>query len=138
MDYIRVLWFTVLWFRTEPTSHPIQAQGVEPMTVQLPSELVQFDRAGRHLTVYISGEIDALVAPGIADAVLCELRPDDERVWLDFSAVTFCDSSGLSMILRLHGAAADGSLFAVCEPSTQVRHLLDLTGVSGVIHVRTN
>jgi len=109
------------------------------MTVQLPIEQVQFDRAGRHLTAYLAGEIDAAETPEIEKQVLAEHMVDDEQVWLDLSAVTFCDSSGLGMMLRLHQAVeADGAAFALYDPSPQVRQLLELTGASDTLKVRTS
>ena len=98
----------------------------------------QFDRAGRHLTVYLSGDVDVAVAKAIGDAVLDRHRPDDERVWLDMGAVTFCDSSGVGMLFRLHHAIeAHGTVFVVYDPPPIVRSVLALADPSNTLKLRT-
>ena len=77
---------------------------------------VQFDRRGPHLTVRITGEVDYSVSREVGDQVLAELRPGDERLWLDLGSVTFCDSSGIGMMMRLREVAdRRGMHFSVSE-----------------------
>lgn len=69
--------------------------------------------------VIASGQIDAHTAPRLADA-LCAARNDGPRTVLDLTEVTFCDSSGL------------GVLVAACplvlrHPTPSVLRLLELT-----------
>jgi anti-sigma B factor antagonist len=58
------------------------------------------------------------------------------RVVLDLSELTFCDSTGLAGLVRLHkrAAAADGSL-VLRSPVTRVQHLLKLTGLTRLFPV---
>ena len=108
------------------------------MTDQLPDEVVQFDRAGRHLTVYVAGELDVAVVGEIGDGVLDRHRPTDERVWLDLGAVTFCDSSAVRMLFRLHQAIEGaGAHFVVYDPPPTVRQVLRFADPEGTLKLRT-
>ena len=56
---------------------------------------------------------------------------------VDLSAVTFCDSSGLGMMFRLHQAIdADGSQLLLCDPQPNVLRLLEMADQSRVLKVR--
>lgn len=102
------------------------------------SATAEFDRAGRHLTVYLSGELDAAVAKEIGDAVLEHHRSTDERVWLDLGAVTFCDSSGLGMLFRLHQAVEDdGTFLVVYDPPPHVRRIVEIADPESQLRLRT-
>jgi anti-sigma B factor antagonist len=52
------------------------------------------------------------------------------RVVFDLSGLTFCDSTGLAALVRLHkrAVAADGEL-VLRAPRPRVQHLLSLTGL---------
>lgn len=97
-----------------------------------------FDRSGRHLTVYLAGELDASSAPAVTDAILEHIGPDDEHLSLELSALTFCDSSGLMMVFRLHELAAGaGVRFVLFQPSPPVRRVLDICDPNGVLKIRS-
>jgi anti-sigma B factor antagonist len=52
------------------------------------------------------------------------------KVVLDLSELTFCDSTGLSGLVRLHRRAqAAGGTLVLRSPAPRVRNLLDLTGL---------
>ncbi|WP_421118828.1 STAS domain-containing protein [Aquihabitans daechungensis] len=108
------------------------------MTLQPSKETVEFDRAGSHLTIYLSDDLDAATAPPIGDAVLHHHQADDEKVWVDLSAVTFCDSSGIRMLHRLHHKIeADGAHFILLDPPEQVRRLIEMVDPEGNLKIRT-
>lgn len=97
-----------------------------------------FDRAGRHLTVYVSGELDIGAAKELEQAVLEHHRPTDERVWLDLGALTFCDSSGVAALFRLHRAVeAEGTHFVLYDPPPTLREVLRLADPDCTLKVRT-
>lgn len=53
-----------------------------------------------------------------------------ERVVLDVSKLTFCDSTGLAGLVRLHKRAiANGGQLVLRSPVPRVRNLLTLTGL---------
>jgi anti-anti-sigma factor len=100
---------------------------------------ISFDRAGRNLTAYLSGEIDAENAPSFSDQITEQTRPDDETVWLDMSEVTFCASAGVSLIMRAHNEAAgrDARMVLYC-PSAEVLHTLEMCKVTKALKIRTS
>ena len=108
------------------------------MTVQPAAGSIQFDRSRRHLTVYLSGEIDAAVAPAMTELVLHHLQPGDEEVWLDLSAVTFCDSSGLRLLIQVHQAVeSEGGRMIAYDPPPIVRTALSVIDPASELKVRT-
>lgn len=103
-----------------------------------PTAAVQFDRSGRHLTAYISGELDAASAPDVEAALRRSIQDDDERVWLDMSAVSFCDSSGVKMLFCLHREVDEaGGWLVVYSPTPIVRRILEMVDPSHLLAVRT-
>ncbi|WP_411070450.1 STAS domain-containing protein [Streptomyces sp. cmx-4-25] len=58
---------------------------------------------------------------------------------LDLSRVTFCDSSGLNTLLRLHRhGRADGAALTLVAVPAQLRRLLRITGTDTVLTLRDN
>ncbi|WP_421121650.1 STAS domain-containing protein [Aquihabitans daechungensis] len=109
-----------------------------PSIASTSSASAQFDRAGRHVTAYVSGELDAASVRDIGSAIAGHIHPDDERVWLDLSATKFCDSSGLKMLFELdRQVSASGGRLVVFNPTPIVRRLLEMCDPDHVIAVRT-
>jgi anti-sigma B factor antagonist len=99
---------------------------------------VSFDRSGRQLTAYITGELDAASMPAVSQAISDQIRPDDERIGVDLSTLSFCDSSGILMFFRLERAATEaGARFALYQPTPAVRRVLEMCDASGVLKIRT-
>jgi anti-anti-sigma factor len=83
------------------------------------------------------GELD----PGTVDRVegaLRDLLAEGARdVVLDLSALTFMDSSGLSLTLRWSLAAAqDGFAFSLVPGRPPVQRVFDLAGIAGQLRFR--
>ena len=80
----------------------------------------------------LAGEIDYSSAPAF-DALLQSLD-DAQVVTLDFSGVTFFDSSALGCLIRLRdrmrAAGSDGTI-QLLHPSATVRRILEVTGSTG-------
>ena len=94
-------------------------------------------RAGTHLTVYLSGELDAACDEILTARVLPHIHPGDEVVWVDMSAVTFCGSSGISLLLRiLDLVEAGGGRMTVYRPSRTVTRVLELCQVDQHLSIR--
>jgi len=81
----------------------------------------------------LAGEIDYSSAPAF-DALLQSLD-DAQVVTLDFSGVTFFDSSALGCLIRLRdrmrAAGSDGTI-QLLHPSATVRRILEVTGLDRV------
>jgi anti-sigma B factor antagonist len=85
----------------------------------------------------VHGELDISTADQLRQAVGPHLT-SPVTVVLDLSRVTFCDSTGLAVLVGFHKrlAAAGGGL-VLYAPVQRVRHLLTITGLSRVFEVRT-
>lgn len=92
---------------------------------------VRPEPAGYGLRVTVTGELDIATAPQLRAAV-AERPPPGGLVVVDLSPVTFMDSTGLGVILRLHAAlTAEGSRLAVVCPDGPARLLFQVTGLEG-------
>lgn len=82
--------------------------------------------------VRISGEIDLSSVPRLSELIQQRLTAALLRgVVLDLSGVSFCDSSGLELLLEVkHRAGRRGITLHVIVGNSAVRQLLDLTGLS--------
>jgi anti-sigma B factor antagonist len=75
----------------------------------------------------VAGEVDASTAPMLHEASL-HLSTLTDRVVLDFSRVTFMDSSGLHVLIQ-HDQR-EGTTVVLRNASDQVRHLLQITNLA--------
>jgi anti-anti-sigma factor len=97
-------------------------------------ELCLSDRGGIPY-VKLRGEIDRAhsdyLLHGLDTAVL--LRPHGGVV-IDFQQVTYIDSSGFSVLIRLLRNSRDGSWVAAVVPPGHIRRLIELVG----LHLKQN
>jgi anti-sigma B factor antagonist len=83
-----------------------------------------------HTVVTASGEVDASTADQLGDALLDPLVNGRPRVLLDFGQVTFIDSTGLGVLVKVHREAlARRAAFALVHPTPQTRKLLGVLGL---------
>jgi anti-sigma B factor antagonist len=89
-----------------------------------------------HALVTASGEIDAATADSVANAVSAALSEGHKRVLLDFTEVTFIDSTGLGVLVKSHRAAeAADATFAVVHPTPQTLKLIRVLGLDQLLRV---
>jgi anti-sigma B factor antagonist len=82
----------------------------------------------------VSGEIDAHTADALRDTLFAAPPTGDLRV--DFSKVTFIDSSGLRVVLEVHQTLdRDGRRLVLVDPSRPVARLVELAGLVSHLHV---
>lgn len=92
----------------------------------------------RNLLLELSGELDH---HGAKDAIReVELSIDaalPRKLVLDFSGVTFMDSSGIALLLRARQRIENlnGSMM-VCHVPAQARRVLDAAGIDRLITIR--
>ena len=80
--------------------------------------------------VVVRGEVDTATA-GLVEAAWPEALEPGTPVEVDLSGVSFIDSSGLRSLVVGHKAAvAAGVGLTIVEPTTVVRRLLDITGLT--------
>ena len=89
----------------------------------------------KELTVMIKGDIDHHTSADIrkqTDSLIFKYEP--LKLILDFSQVTFCDSSGIAIVLGRYKLMKQyrGSL-SLKEVNTQISRIFDLSGVWNII-----
>lgn len=91
-----------------------------------------FVPASGTLAAYLSGEIDHHAAQGLRREIDSQIDARmPELLTLDFSGVTFMDSSGVGLILgRSRRIAALGGRLSVQNPPAAVRRMLDLARIT--------
>ena len=89
-----------------------------------------------HALITAVGEIDLGTSDQVADAVATALDAGHKRVLLDFSEVTFIDSSGLAVLVRAHrDAESTEAVFAVVHPTPQTRKLIQVLGLDQLLRI---
>ncbi|MEU7067203.1 STAS domain-containing protein [Streptomyces sp. NPDC053429] len=81
--------------------------------------------------VRVCGAIDVATAPALRSEAVALITSGQSHLILDLAQVSFCDSSGLNVLIGIMRCAhtADGSLTLAAIPERLAR-MLDLTGVS--------
>ena len=84
--------------------------------------------------VNVQGELDQATAPELRQILSQALESDDGPVFVDLSDCEFIDSTGLSLLIEVQRRLAEQDRgFAVCSPRTEVRRLLELTGIDAAV-----
>jgi anti-sigma B factor antagonist/stage II sporulation protein AA (anti-sigma F factor antagonist) len=78
----------------------------------------------------LEGELDMATAGGLTELLLT--ASGDAPLVLDFSGVSFMDSSGLRALLEGAGLPNGGGPVVVQDPSPQVRRVFEITIPDGV------
>ncbi|MDN0198981.1 STAS domain-containing protein [Streptomyces sp. S.PNR 29] len=86
--------------------------------------------------VTVEGYLDVDTATEFQHHLANQLHHGRRHFLLDLSAVPFMDSSGMNIILRVYQETrrTDGSVHVI-HPTSAVRRILDLTGVSITVPV---
>lgn len=91
------------------------------------------------LTLYFSGELDHHAARGAMqriETLIDELLP--AACVLDFSGLSFMDSSGIAVILKAHRRMEElGRTAWVEHPSKQILRVLQAGGIGRVVEIRS-
>jgi anti-anti-sigma factor len=78
----------------------------------------------------LAGELDLARAPALREQLLGLLRPGSSRLILDLSRVSFCDASGLAVLIGTgRRARVLGGFQRLAAVSPQVARVLNLTGL---------
>ncbi len=78
----------------------------------------------------LAGELDLVSASALREQLLGLVRPDSSRLVLDLSRVTFCDASGLAVLIGTGRRARRlGGFLRLAAVSPQVDRVLYLTGL---------
>ncbi|MEV7541142.1 STAS domain-containing protein [Streptomyces sp. NPDC089915] len=103
-----------------------------------PSSLsLTFEPGPHRVLARVSGEIDMDDAEGLRKDLSTALDSSRDGLDVDLSAVTFCDSQGLHVLLDLNRLAAKtGKSLVLTALSRPVAHLLDVSGTDRLLKVR--
>ncbi len=89
-----------------------------------------------HTTVALGGELDLAAAPDLSARLESLIEASEGGITVDFTEVTFLDSTGLVAILTAQRRFGEsGRRLKVRNPSTSVRRVLELSGASDVLDV---
>ena len=89
------------------------------------------DRAGHRLRLSLRGEIDVSTAPSAFGAVIDTEPWPGDVVTLDMSDVSFIDSNGISMLLKVRQYLdAMGCQLVVANPSAPLVRVLTMAGLT--------
>jgi anti-sigma B factor antagonist len=78
----------------------------------------------------LAGELDLASAPALREQLLRLLRAGSSRLVLDLSRVSFCDASGLAVLVgTAHRARRRGGFLRLAAVSPQTARVLNLTGL---------
>jgi anti-sigma B factor antagonist len=82
------------------------------------------------------GELDLVTTPILERAFDAVLRDDDaEMIVVDLTELSFMDSTGIHLLLRMQAACEDGDRLRVINGSRPVQRILDVTGVRALLPV---
>lgn len=92
--------------------------------------------AGTGCTVLVEGEVDLCTSPAIESELERHDHSDDRPLEVDLSAVTFLDSTGLSVLLRGNDRLAEqGRTLSVVAPDGPALRAIELTGLHQVLRL---
>jgi len=90
---------------------------------------IAHSRDGATHTLHLAGELDMTAASDVLAAVALVVQ-DAREVVLDLSDLSFIDSAGLHLILRIRDLCRHfGCRFLIDSPNEQAQRLLELTGL---------
>jgi anti-anti-sigma factor len=97
------------------------------------TEVEETSEALRAVSVF--GELDQATAPQLSETLQRVIDGGVGAVLVDLSDCEFIDSTGLAVLVRAREeiTAADARDFAICCPNSQVRRLLEITGIEAAM-----
>ncbi|HEY3903464.1 MAG TPA: STAS domain-containing protein [Streptosporangiaceae bacterium] len=95
---------------------------------------------GEYVVMSVQGEIDLYTVPKLQRELATALASGDSiRLVVDLSAVDFCDSTGVNVLLAAHRQARErGGDLELAAPRPAVRKILQVTGLETVFTVTDN
>jgi anti-sigma B factor antagonist len=92
--------------------------------------------SGQVAVVRMPAEVDVTIADDMREALLSVLNLGAAAVVIDMTRTSFCDSAGVSALIRAHRrAAASDARLRVATRSSALLRLFDLVGVTALIDV---
>lgn len=119
---------TTAWFLRSRDWRPIMVPHETDDFPPAPAPSIR--RKDGYTIVTLSGEIDTARAPVLRAQLLGIPRPGASRLVVDLSAVTFCDASGLAVLVGLaRRAGLLGGVVRLAAPAPLTSRVLRITGL---------
>jgi len=116
--------------RAVSSRDPLSGAAVVPLAIEVA-------RRQNTVVVTVSGEIDAHTSPQLRSCLLEQVaQGGGGTVLIDLTAVTFCDSTALGVLVGTHRRLqGEGRRLEICAASASVRHLFEVSGLDHVLHL---
>jgi anti-sigma B factor antagonist len=101
---------------------------VDPTTFQVGK--LQVDQS---VVLTVSGEVDMLSAPQLAEAIRRSLAARPGALIVDLSKVDFLASAGMTVLVTAHDEVVPPTRFAVVAAGTATSRPIELTGLDSVL-----
>ena len=94
------------------------------------------DKSRECAVVTLSGELDLASAPELQACLEDVVADGATTVVVDLDDLAFCDSTGISALVRAaHHARSGGRRLVLRRPRPGVRRVLEITGVTSVLEI---
>lgn len=93
-------------------------------------------RESDHVVVEVCGELDLASAPELRSSLLGLIESGVRSIAVDLSAITFIDSTGLTVLVQAHKQMLrrEGRL-VIRRPSERAMQLFQLTGLDALLDI---
>jgi anti-sigma B factor antagonist len=93
---------------------------------------IQATSIGETLVLEVFGDLDALTAPQLAEAIMANLADQPAALIVDLSKVDFLGSAGMTALIGGHEAAGSAQRFGVVADGPTGRHM-KIVGLDGIL-----
>ena len=116
--------------------HPIVRTAETQVTGYTDTFSASVDETGDRAVVSLCGELDLASAPDLQACLQTVLDHGARRVVIDLDGLAFCDSTGISALVRaVNHARRNGRTLVLRRPRAGVRRVLEITGVTAVLEI---
>jgi anti-anti-sigma factor len=96
--------------------------------------VIKSDRYQNASVIHVTGNIDTMTAPKVANFILAEIAAGNVRLIADLSSVGFLSSAGLRvLLLAVKATRTRGGDLRLSGVGQDVRHVLELSGFSRML-----
>ena len=89
--------------------------------------------------INLAGNLDTNTSPEVEKIVNELIAADKNKIIIDLSDTGFVSSAGLRIFLSTaKQLTAKGGVFKICSPNDVVKEILDMSGFSTILDVRSN
>lgn len=101
---------------------------------------VKIQSGDKTVTAFLSGEIDHHIAASVRSDIDYAVRDSSAKeLILDFSEVTFMDSSGIGLVMGRYKLMSEmGGKVIIQDPPPSIKKVMKLSGVDRLAEIRNN